>query len=73
MTTLVTDVKQILRKDLHELEEKKSTPDTIEKIEAVRFLIGLLETFRPAAPKMYGKTLPTLDSFSGNGDKWGNA
>ncbi|HEY8005719.1 MAG TPA: hypothetical protein VIE66_02690 [Methylocella sp.] len=73
MATLVTDVKQVLRERLVELEEEKSTPNRTEKIEAVHFLIGLLEAFYPAAPKKYGKTLPTLESFSGKGEKWGNA
>jgi hypothetical protein len=77
MTTLGERVAQRLVDELEELEALVATgaasQETHAQLEAVRSLLALRESCRPAAPKNYGNACPTVANFDRQADKWGNA
>jgi hypothetical protein len=57
------DIVERLAERLKELEAMEATPDTHNEIAAVRLLLSLRGSFRPASAKQYGKARPTLGDF----------
>jgi hypothetical protein len=76
MTTLGERVAQRLIDEREELEALEAagavSEGTHARLEAVRGLLALRESYHPATAKHYGKSRPTLADFDRQADKWGN-